>query len=170
MARAYTPLPEPETLWELFDYKPLTGELVWKARTSNRVKPGDTVGRLQKNGYKTVGVLSKVLLQHRLIWCWVTGTDPVDKQVDHANGNPIDNRWFNLRLATHSQNSCNSKMRVTNRSKVKGVKLTPTGTYQARIRHNHKTYYLGTFTTAEAAGAAYSAAAIGLHGKFAQSS
>jgi hypothetical protein len=47
----------------------------------------------------------------RLIWFLVTGAWP-DRIVDHINADPLDQRWVNLRLATLTENNCNSAQRI----------------------------------------------------------
>lgn len=94
--------------------------------------------------------------------------------VDHINGNVLDNRRENLRLATNSQNAMNRSKpsfqqggRATN-SQFKGVTRSKTaGRWQARIGANGKIFYLGQFDDEHAAGHAYNCAAIRLHKEFA---
>jgi hypothetical protein len=52
---------------------------------------------------------------HRLIMGFPQGI------IDHKNRNGLDNRRENFRPCTLSQNSCNSSMRINNKSGVKGV-------------------------------------------------
>jgi hypothetical protein len=167
MAQAYNVLPPAQNLWELFDYKPLTGEFIWKNSTGAAAR-NSVAGSLQNKGYCSVRINNGRYLAHRLVWCWVTGTDPADYEVDHIDGNRLNNAWKNLRLATCSQNRCNSKTRKHNCTGIKGAKITPTGKYQARIVKDKVYHYLGTFDTAEQAGAAYAVAAAKLHGEFAR--
>lgn len=88
--------------------------------------------------------------------------------VDHINGNPLDNRYSNLRLATKSQNMSNRGKTQANTSGFKGVSLhKPTGKWKAYIRKDCKQYYLGLFKTPQEAAAAYNRAARQLHGDFA---
>jgi hypothetical protein len=88
--------------------------------------------------------------------------------VDHANGDPLDNRRENLRIADLSQNSWN---RVAQHSKRSGL---PKGVfrqgerYRAHITARGIGYSLGVFDTALAAAEAYSEAAKVLHGEFAR--
>lgn len=168
MAQVYNPLPAAEELWDLFDYKPLTGELIWKVRVSQGTKVGATAGSAHIQGYRVTRIKTKLYMVHRVIWTWLHGTDPGQLQVDHIDGNRCNNTPGNLRLATHQQNALNSKTRAHNISGVKGAKLTPSGKYQARIRLHGTTHYLGTYETAEEAGEAYKKAALGLHGEFAR--
>lgn len=118
----------------------------------------------QPNGYKillyTCGVhktkrYSRVLLKATAL-----------HQVDHINGNSLDNRLCNLRLATASQNSFNK----TGHSKLqlpKGVEKHGTG-YRARIHYKYSKYNLGTYSTIKEASDSYDAAAIKYFGEFAK--
>lgn len=88
--------------------------------------------------------------------------------VDHINGNGLDNRRSNLRLATPSQNSRNSKKPITNTSGYKGVTFCKnTGKWVGQIKENNKNHYLGSYDTPEEAYKAYCIAARELHGDFA---
>ena len=84
--------------------------------------------------------------------------------IDHINGDGLDCRRANLRLATHSQNQCNRRAR--NGAAHKGVHRKPSGRWAARIESGGRTDYLGTFDTPEAAAACYQEAAEVLHGPF----
>jgi hypothetical protein len=78
--------------------------------------------------------------------------------VDHEDGDGLNNRCGNIRLATPSQNQAN---------KVWKDKKRPTP-YRASIKPNGKTIHLGSFATPEEAAAAYKGAAKVLFGKFAR--
>lgn len=86
--------------------------------------------------------------------------------VDHINGDGLDNRGGNLRLATRAQNTMNSHSKLTN--KYKGVYRTPSGTFIARIQADGKIVNLGTFANEEEAANVYDAAARKMHGQFAR--
>ena len=108
MPRAYNALPPVTELWKRFEYQPLTGELVWRV---NRQKAlvGSEAGGFDAKGYKRVRVGTVFHKTHRVIWAWVTGEDPGAINIDHKDGNPANNRWTNLRLATDLQNSQNRR-------------------------------------------------------------
>lgn len=166
MTKAYRPLPSVELLWELFDYKPLTGELVWRKAPCNRVRPGSCTGSMHMQGYVTTRVDKVSYLTHRLIWAWLHAKDPANFDIDHADGNRLNNTWRNLRLATTAQNASNSKTRKHNATGIKGVRISSSGNFQARITKAGVTHHLGTFHTAEEAALAYKKAAERLHGEF----
>lgn len=100
---------------------------------------------------------------HRLIM-----NAPKGRHVDHINGNGLDNRRSNLRLATSSQNQMNRGAPKNNTTGYKGVHRSQTkGKWIAVIKARSKPHYLGTFKTPQSASEAYNRAAKELHGEFA---
>lgn len=117
------PLPSLERLNELFTYDSVTGDLRWKAVPASfkRAKVGDVAGTVgPSHGYRVVGIERAYYYAHRIIWKIVTGEDPVD-QVDHIDGDRLNNRFANFRESTNGQNRWNTKIAKNNRSGVKGV-------------------------------------------------
>lgn len=111
---------------------------------------------------------SKRIKLHRLIMNAPNGVD-----VDHKNGNKLDCRKENLRLATDSQNHANSKIqrkRAHIQSRYKGVSWRNRrgGVWTAGIKVNYKTIYLGQYLTEEDAARAYDRAARDYFGEFAR--
>lgn len=95
-------------------------------------------------------------------------------EVDHINGDTLDNRRANLRQCTTSENHRNSGKRYTSMStsRFKGVgkRVTRAGRdrWRAAIKDNGRNLYLGTFDTEMEAVMAWNAAAKELHGEFAR--
>jgi hypothetical protein len=99
---------------------------------------------------------------HRLITGCVRG-DGV--KVDHRNLNKLDNQRANLRVCTNLQNSYNRSKRG---AKLKGITfIARLNLWQAAIRADKTSHYLGCFKTAEEAHEVYCLAADLLHGEFA---
>jgi hypothetical protein len=90
------------------------------------------------------------------------------EMVDHCNGDALDNRRNNLRLATPQQNGQNKRLSPLSTTGLKGVGWHKRrGRYHARIQLQGIRYHLGFFDDAETAALAYDAAARRLFGAFA---
>lgn len=106
--------------------------------------------------------VEKTLWLHRVI----AGT-PDGLFTDHMNGDGLDNRRCNLRLASKVENGMNAKRGDRNSSGFKGVSWhKPARKWQARISVNRKQLHLGLYLSAEDAHAAYARASAELHGEF----
>lgn len=115
-------------------------------------------------GYAASKPRSGIVYLHRLIM-----NSPKDLQIDHINGNRLDNRKENLRVCTKSQNAMNSKLARTNTSGYKGVNWDKRyNKWRARIKLNKKEKHLGFFNNKEDAAKAYNEAAIKYFGEFAR--
>jgi hypothetical protein len=89
--------------------------------------------------------------------------------VDHRNGNTLDNRKANLRLATASQNMQNVQKKKNTSSRFIGVSfIKSAGRWAAQIRAKGKDRWLGTFDFEIDAAHAYDEAAKKYYGEFAR--
>lgn len=160
-----------EKLRSRYSYDPETGIFTSKT-TYLRWKAGRAAGCVCEggNGYKRIliNIDKKLYRAHRLAWLYVYGVWP-ERDIDHIDGNSINNRIANLRLATDSQNLGNMKKPITNRSGKKGVSWHAAGQcWQVHIRVEGKNHYLGHFPTVDEGHAAYCAAAERMRGEFAR--
>lgn len=87
-------------------------------------------------------------------------------EIDHINGNKLDNRKENLRHATRSQNQANKTKYKNNKSGYKGVRFAKGG-WIAQITKDRKTTHIGFYKTAEEAAKAYDEKAKEIHRGFA---
>lgn len=106
----------------------------------------------------------KFTRMHRLI----LGLRSIPPWVDHKDGNGLNNRRDNLRIATPTQNSGNRKPQKTKHGHgFKGIFLRRKK-WQASIFHDGRRIRLGMFLTPELAARAYDAKAKEIHGEFAR--
>jgi hypothetical protein len=156
-----------ERLKQQMHYDPETGEFT---RRSSQYRP-DRVGckagslnQVHQRIYIAVG--GKQYFAHRLAWLYMTGAWPAD-EIDHINGNGLDNSFANLRECDSSQNKANTRLNKRSRTGLKGV--VPHGQrFRAFIQFRGERQYLGVFDTPQEANAAYARAARDIMGEFAR--
>jgi len=93
---------------------------------------------------------------------------PDAREVDHANGNGLDNRRANIRACTHAENMRNRQKNRNARSRFKGVWPARNGKWRAMIEQSGEKLVLGTFQSEAQAAAQYDRAARLFFGKFAR--
>lgn len=169
-AKRYAKYPTQELVKECLTYDPLTGHFTRKKYTGGRGYVGEKAGAPHNKGYWRISVGGGYRLAHVLAWIYMKGSIP-NKEIDHINGNGADNRWENLREATHAQNGANRPKQKNNSTGFKGVSVRKNRpkAYYARIKvNNRKTEFLGCFQTPHEAHAAYEKRANELLGEFAR--
>jgi hypothetical protein len=146
-----------------FEYK--DGNLYWKTAISPKTKVGSIVGTINGQGRKQVGLNWKIYGLHRIIFLIHYGYFP--KEVDHIDGNPLNNKIENLREATRSEQLCNTRLRKDSTSGIKGVmwhKLMKK--WLVRVYKHKKVIYKNYFDDIELANLVAVEARNKYHGKF----
>ena len=107
------------------------------------------------------------MIVHRIIFLLKEKKLDPDKEVDHDDGNSLNNNPDNLRESTHSENMHNSKAPKNNTSGHKGVFWhKASGKWEVRIRLNGKLYNFGLYVNKEDAIKVAIEARKKLHGEF----
>lgn len=143
---------------QLLEYRPAEGAFYWRVNHRHpKARIGMQAGRITAQGRMQIGVDKKQYFVHRLVWLFETGAWP-EGMLDHINGNPLDNRFHNLRPTNFVLNGQNQQAyRPNNKSaKLLGVSWHKhKKQYIASIKVYGKKKHLGYFDTADAAHAAY---------------
>lgn len=180
------PLPPIEVLNECFHYDGDTGKLTWKVRPMHHFKTigafhsintqcaGKEAGAvLTERGYSrrvvrlTVDGKDRLYYAHRIIWAMAHGSIDDALLIDHIDGNALDNRLCNLRLASKADNQRNQGIRFDNKTGYKGVHFDRSrGKFTVHIQRSGKSVFLGRYLKVEDAADAYQKAAEKLHGEF----
>jgi len=122
--RKYLPLPPLEVLKEYFDYNPDTGIITWKKPPNRRIKVGAEAGhchvgvKMGKLVYREIKFNYTLYKAHRLAYYMHHGIDPRNIDIDHEDGNGLNNKINNLRVATCSENGRNRKLHKNNTSGI----------------------------------------------------
>ena len=125
---------------------------------------GKIAGVVSSFGYLKIKFDSREIMAHRLAWLYVNGRWPTD-QIDHMDGDKLNNRMANLRDVVQTLNMQNQ--RVAHKGSATGLLGTywhkRQNTFYAQIRVDKKLLTLGYFTLAEDAHEAYLSAKRKLH-------
>ena len=120
------------------------GRFVWNVR-GHGITVGREAGCINKEGYRVMGIQGKRFYAHRLAWLWVYGKFP-SKEIDHINGNRLDNRIPNLRDVTKQENRKNQKIHKKNTSGVMGVYWSKDRKiWRVKISCNKKQLHIGCY-------------------------
>jgi hypothetical protein len=156
-------IPSKDYLHQIFEYK--NGNLYWKIKPAQRVKIGDIAGSIS-DGYGQVYLNNSPYKIHRIIF--MMHYECVPDQIDHIDGNPLNNKIENLREVTNTQNQFNRKISSRNTTGVKGVSLSKSNKFVVRISTNQKDKYFGSFDNLELAELVAQEAREKYHGEFAR--
>lgn len=111
----------------------------------------------------------RLIRLHRAVMARAIGkTVPAHLDVDHIDGDLLNNTRDNLRLATRAENSRNRGAGPGRRYKGVYRSQTPGARWIAKIQVDGELLYLGSYATPEAAARAYNQAALHHHGAFAR--
>lgn len=158
-------------LRELLSYDRESGIIRWKRDMRGPAKAGAEAGSVGR--YRVIKIDQRAFGAHRIAWAIHFGKWP-EKMIDHADGNPMNNRISNLRECSLAENACNAKKMRNNTSGYKGVRQCPrNGLWYGRVTLSRNAErksraVSGMFKTAEEAAQALAAARAELHGEFAR--
>jgi hypothetical protein len=153
-------LPTQNTLKQLLRYDQRTGQLFWKKRPRSMFNSMDSqkgwnarfAGRealtATNKGYRRGMLLKHHTYAHQVIWKIMTGLDA--PEIDHIDGNPLNNAWLNLRIGHHGMNQKNFPKRQDNTSGHVGV-VQRGDRWIAQIGVYGTTKHIGIFDTKEEA-------------------
>ena len=156
-----------ERALELFEYDPTshTG-LRYKKDHYPRHKGSTAGGKASRGKYYEVVVSGRTRVKaHRIVWALHHGELP-KKQIDHINGNGLDNRIENLRQVDASQNNWNRSIKTASKTGVKNIHKLRNGKFRVNIWKDYKSNHFGVFNTLEEAVLAANKARQELHGGY----
>lgn len=133
--------------------------LRWYAHVKKRKTT--IVYAVRKSNQKMISMAGEIA---KIAGIWVDGLE-----IDHIDGNRLNNQRYNLRVATGSQNQANQIHRKDTSSRYKGVSWSSKNNkWTAYIGYNKNKYNLGTYKSEEEAAKEYDLCAYELFGEYAR--
>ena len=121
-----------------------------------------------RSWYARRAASKKTIFMHRAI-LEHHGYDLTSGEVDHINGDGLDNRKSNLQVISHAENIRKSRVQINNKSGFRGVSWHKGDRrWQVVIEVDNIKNYIGSFRSKIAAALAYDRAAKKCFGKFAK--
>ena len=153
-----------------FAYSPETGLFSWlRSPERSRIEIGSPAGSINKQHGKQRRVIwlqGKRLYASRAAYVYMHGDIQNGALVDHIDGDTLNDRLSNLRLASAAQNTWN-RIQRDGAPRMLGVSKEARGRFKARVQlPTGDKLNLGTWATEEEAHAAYMGAAAILHSEF----
>ncbi|MCG8029723.1 MAG: HNH endonuclease [Candidatus Thiodiazotropha taylori] len=134
----------------LLHYDPETGQITWNQDRGTKTKKGDRAGTIvprsdrTSSPYRIVKVYGVAYPAHRVAWLLHHGEWP-QYDIQHINGNRLDNRLVNLRLVDRDTKKQLKRVRYDNKSGVTGVNRSKSnGKWVTSIVSDGAHNYLGT--------------------------
>ena len=130
-------------------YCPISGDIKKRSgkylRKNRKVHFGSITNTFGKS-YIRIDIFNRHYLAHRIAWFYYYGFWPDD--IDHIDGNGLNNSIFNLRSVSKSSNQKNKRLYSKNKSGISGVTyLEKTDNYKVNIIVDGKKIYLGRHKT-----------------------
>lgn len=133
-----------EELKSILKYDQDTGNFFWLKNTSNK-RAGDKAGSFTSTGYIIISINKKSYKAHRLAFLYMSGVLPTD-EVDHIDRNRSNNKWNNLRLATHADNQTNKLNNLKTQSGFTHITYRVINScWTVRLGKAHKEKFIGNY-------------------------
>jgi hypothetical protein len=146
---------------DAFEYDSESGMVFFKGTKNEAGK----VKANRRTSYRYLSLKGKTLLAHRVAWALCNGEWP-SGQIDHIDGDGLNNAIDNLRDVSHAENQRNQRLHIKNKSGFRGVHQEKrSGKWVAMIWVGKKRKHIGTFSSAALAAEARRAAEIEYWGK-----
>lgn len=149
-----------------FEYR--DGKVYWKTNAGNNKTAGKRAGTECKKSRRRFILINKIAyMEHHIVY--ILCKNVVPEEIDHIDGDSLNNKIENLRIASRAQNLQNRQVQKNSSTGFKGVFFDARrNKFFAKIGAFGKYTYLGAFESAIDAYHAYCEAAKKLHKEYAR--